>query len=353
MADTLRPMIDAWGFYDIDAEHYHSDPAPKPSLSSGCLATIISDTVAAAREGHPRLGPPKTDEEKIADREKKYDLGTVAHTLVLGVGREIVVIEEGDWKKKAAQEARKAAFEEGKTPCLIGTYEKAQAMRAALFQQLADLPEERDTFLPDVGVAEQAGFWQEQTPLGKMWGRALYDWRSTGTGRVVVRDYKTYGGQHGADPEGFVRGLMSAGRDVQDPWYSRGAAAIVSQQTGEQLTWEDVDFKFVVQDPNPPYLVAVVALDDRRWSFERSQWAIDRWAAAAGAGIWRGFSPITHYVAPPAYARIQWEDRMAREYEAEQALASEGRPALQLQDPEVYRVPDPEEIVGEPEEMAA
>ena len=40
-------------------------------------------------------------------------------------------------------------------------------------------------------------------------------------------------------------------------------------------------------------LPGVVALDDRRWSFERSQWAIDRWAAAAGAGIWRGFSPIT------------------------------------------------------------
>jgi hypothetical protein len=342
------PRIDGWGFYDIDAEHYHSDPAPRPSMSSGLLATVISQTVAAAKETHPRLGPPKTEEDLQADREKKYDLGTVAHTLVLGVGREIVVIDEPDWKKKTAQEARKAAFVEGKTPCLIATYEKAEAMRDALMLQLADMPDERDTFAEGKGVAEQAGFWQEQTPLGRMWGRALYDWRSTDSGRLIVRDYKTYGGQNGADPDGFIKGLIAGGRDIQDPWYSRGAAAIVGQQTGEQLTWEDVDFRFIVQDPNPPYLVAAVALDDRAWSSARCQWAIDRWAAAAGANLWRGFSPVTHYVPPPTWARIQWEERVLNEWEAEQSLLAEGRPALALKEPDAYRVPDPEQIQGEP-----
>ena len=32
----------------------------------------------------------------------------------------------------------------------------------------------------NAGISEQAGFWQEQTPLGKMWGRQLTDWRATG-----------------------------------------------------------------------------------------------------------------------------------------------------------------------------
>lgn len=356
MPDNQPPQIDRWGFFDIDAEHYHADPAPRPSMSSGLLATIVTETLATAKESHPRLGPQKTDEEKQAEREKKYDLGTVAHTLVLGVGREIVVIEEADWKKKAAQEARKAAFDAGKTPCLIGTYEKAEAMRDALFLQLADMPEERETFT-DVGAAEQAGFWQEQTPLGKMWGRALYDWRDTRPGKLIVRDYKTYGGQHGADPDGFVKGLIAGGRDVQDPWYSRGAAAIIGEQLGETIPWDAIDFKFIVQDPNPPYLVSVVALHDRRWSSERCQWAIDRWAAGAGSSLWRGFSPVVHMVPPPTWARIQWDERMVREFEAEQELAAAGRPHLALKDPEEYRVPNPDDIAAdvdaEPEQVAA
>lgn len=345
MTTAAAPVTD-WGLYEMDAEAYHADPAPKPSLSSGCIATIVSETLAAAREGHPRLGPPKSDEDKLAEREKKYDLGTVAHTLVLGEGREIVVIDAADWRKKDAQEARKDAFEQGKTPCLIGTYEKAQAMRQALFEQLADMPEEHDTFT-EIGLSERAGFWQEQTPMGRMWGRILIDWHSTANGRLVIRDYKTYGGQFGADPDGFVRGLMGMGKDVQDPWYSKGLAAIVGKQAGEEIPWDAVDFKFIVQDPNPPYLVAVVALHDRQWSFERCQWAIDRWAAAAGANLFRGFVPTTHFVPPPTYARIKWDERMTREWEGEQEMLEKGRPALALKDPEEYRVPNPEDIDAE------
>lgn len=349
------PVVDParWAFYEMDAEHYHSDPAPKPSMSAGMLSTIVAQTVATAKEEHPRLGAPKTEEELKKAREKKYDLGTVAHTLVLGVGREIVVIEEDDWKKKVAQTARDEAFAAGKTPCLVKTYEQALAMREALMNQLADLPEERETFVAGEGVAEQPGFWQEQTQVGKFWGRCLPDWRTTKSGQIVVRDYKTYGGQNGADPTGFVKGLISSGRDVQDPWYSRGVAAILGQETKQLIPWEEVDFRFVVQDPEPPYQVAIVALDDRRWSGERCRWAIDRWAAAAGAGLWRGHAPITHYVQVPTWARIQWEERMLAEFEAEQAIGEDGRPALSLRDPEEYRAPNPNEIKGSDDDVAS
>lgn len=328
MSDQPTPAIEGWGFYDIDAEHYHADPAPRPSLSSGLLATIITGTLAEARQSHPRLTP--SDEPE--DDNKKFDIGTVAHTLVLGKGREIDVVDADAWTTKAAKEARAASKAAGRSPVLARQYEQAEAMRTALFEQLADLPDEHDTFSPDHGVAEQAGFWQEQTPLGKMWGRALYDWRATG--RLAIRDYKTYAGQLGADPDGFVKGLIGQGKDVQDPWYSRGFAAIA----GEGATWQDVDFKFIVQDSNPPYLVAVVALNDRAWSNERCQWALDRWAAAAGSNLWRGFVPETHYVDPPSWAKSAWEQRMLREWEGEQRMLDTGRPALALREPDAYRV---------------
>ena len=301
--------ITAPGFYDIDAEAYHADPAPKPSLSSGLLARVVSETVAAAHESHPRLNPPEPDEEE-AD-EKRFDLGTVAHTLVLGRGRQIVPVDAKDWRGKDAKQARADARELGSTAVLLHQYERAMAMREALFHQLADIPSEQDTFCEDVGVAEQAAFWQQPTPMGQMWCRSLIDWRRTD--RLVIRDYKTWAGEKGADPDGFVQGLLRTGKDVQDPFHSTGLAAL-----HDGAEWEDVDFAFIVQDPSPPYLVSVVKLDDRRWHYERMRWAIDRWAAAAAANLWRGFVPETHYVTPPAWAKIQWEQRMLREFEGEQ-----------------------------------
>jgi hypothetical protein len=328
---SAPPAVTGWGFLDIDAEDYHADPAPRPSLSSGLLAKIVTGTIAEAKESHPRLTPREEGE----DDNKKFDIGTVAHTLVLGKGREIDVIDAEAWTKKADQEARKASKAAGRTPVLAKQFEQATAMRTALFEQLADMKGEQDTFSPEQGVAEQAGFWQEMTPLGKMWGRALYDWRATG--RLVIRDYKTYAGQLGADPDGFIKGLISTGKDVQDPWYSRGYAAIAGFEAGEDIPWDAVDFKFIVQDPNPPYLVCVVALNDRHWSFERSQWAIDRWAAAAGANLWRGFVPTVHYVDPPVWAKTAWEQRMLREWEGEQQMLEQGMPALALKEPDAYR----------------
>lgn len=332
---TSPPAITGWGFVEIDAEDYHADPAPRPSISSGLLATVVTKTLSKAKEGHPRLTPT----DKPEDDNKKFDIGTVAHTLVLGKGREIDVIDAEAWTKKADQEARKASKAAGRSPVLAKHFEQATAMRVALFEQLADIKGEEDTFSPDHGVAEQAGFWQEQTPLGKMWGRALYDWRATG--RLAIRDYKTYAGELGADPDGFIKGLISTGKDVQDPWYSRGYAAIAGLEAGETIPWDAVDFKFVVQDPNPPYNVVVVALNDRQWSFERSQWALDRWAAAAGANLWRGFVPAIHYVDPAPWAKTQWEQRMLREWEGEQRMLADGMPALALKEPDAYRAEQP------------
>lgn len=341
------------GFHDMPAVDYHRDPAPKPSMSSGFLAQIVTKTVAAAREGHPRLNPNYQEVDN-----KQFDLGSVAHTLVLGKGDAIEILDFKDYKTKAAQEARAGAIEEGRQPVLLSVYENAEAMRDALFLQLADMPDERESFLPEFGVAEVPAFAQMPVHINgaerRLWGRCLPDWRAT-HGDLRIRDYKTYAGQLGADPGKFIRGLIETGKDIQDPWYCSVVAAVLSAGGPDQVAWEEIDFKFIVQDPKPPYLVSVVALDDRRWSYERMHWAVDMWGASAGAQLFRGFAPVTHYVPVPTYARIAWEQRMMDTFEAEQTLADDGRPALQLQDPAAYEAPNPDQIqgddTGEPEEV--
>jgi hypothetical protein len=65
----------------ISADAYHADPAPAPSLSSSIAKTILHQTPRHAWFEHPRLNPnfePKDD--------SKFDLGSVAHELLLGKG---------------------------------------------------------------------------------------------------------------------------------------------------------------------------------------------------------------------------------------------------------------------------
>jgi hypothetical protein len=300
------------GFYVIDEAAYHADPAPKPSLSSSIVTKIVTETLADAKQAHPRLTPPDPDDD---DDNKKFDLGSVAHTLLLGKGATIAVCDYKDWRTKAAQEDRKAALAAGKQPCLLSVFEKAEAMAAAARQQLADDPENFDAFTD--GVPEQMALWQEDTQHGKMWCRALLDWRMADNRRIY--DYKTFA--PGADPERFVTYLAREGRDIQDPFYARGVAAI------EGCDWREVAFRFVVQGTDPPYALSVIQLDDgsREWANDRVEWAIRRWADAAKTGRYRGYVPRTYHVGIPTWAAMNWDDKVAAAAAADALLA--GQPA--------------------------
>jgi hypothetical protein len=304
------PDITAPGFYEIEADAYHADPAPKPSLNATVITKIVTETLADAKQAHPRLTPREPDEEE-EDDNKKFDLGSVAHELLLGRGSGIQVLDFDDYRKGDAQKARKEAIANGLQPCLRKLYEKAEEMVAAARLQLADDPENEDAFTN--GRPELVALWQEQTQHGKMWGRAMIDWLMNDRRRVY--DYKTF--KPGADPENFAKYLAREGRDVQDPWYSRGVAAI------EGVDWREIDFRFVVQGTEPPYMLSVVQLDpgSREWSNDRVEWALRKWADAARFGRYRGYVPRTNIVSLPTWAAMDWEQRVQTDQLAEQMLA--------------------------------
>ncbi|AYJ85755.1 hypothetical protein D3Y57_06950 [Sphingomonas paeninsulae] len=287
--------IESPGFYEMRPERYHADPCKRPSLSSGIISTIITDTVADAAYKHPRLNPEIENDDKTA-----YDLGSVAHELLLGRGAGIVVIEADNWTKNDTKAQREAAIEANKQPCLRKVYDQAEAMVKAARIQLADDPENRDAFVE--GVAEQVAIAQLPTAQGKLWCRSMLDWRMTDAPRIY--DYKTFA--PGPDPDGFVKYLFREGRDVQDPFYSMILAEI------EGCAWNDVEFRYVVQNPKPPYVLAVIELDEqaRQFAKQRVEWAMERWAKDGRAGKWSSYRPRTHYVAAPAYAFTAWDAKM-------------------------------------------
>lgn len=309
-------LVQGPGYYTMGEEQYHADPAPKPSLSASIATILITDTPADARYAHKRLTPtaslPPHEQEmrRKKDEEKTFDQGNVSHMLLLGQEEAIEVLPFDNWMTKAAKEARTEAFENGLQPCLERVFDIGASMSTAARRQLADDPENFDAFDPTAGDSELTVLWQEQTAPGKMWMRAKMDRLMKCRRRIY--DYKTFA--PGAEPDGFVKYLFREGRDIQDPFYSRGVASV------EGVAWDQVTFKWIVQCPKPPYILSTIELmhdadvpEDQRmegshrsFSAERAQWAIDEWARCASTGEWLGYVPRTHLAAAPGYAQAAW-----------------------------------------------
>lgn len=309
MTITLRtgPVTEA-GYYYLPEEVYHDDPAPKPSTSAGLLSVMVNETAADAYAAHPRLNPSEEDDDNA-----KYDLGTVAHTMLLNEGKEIVVLDAADYRKKDTQVARDEAISAGKQPCLVGIYEKAEAMTAAARQQLADDKSNFDAFTN--GTPEVSGFARIQTENGKIWARNRMDWLMDDKQRIY--DYKTWA--MNPEPEAFIKYLIREGRDIQAPHYAAVCAAIESAETAEDIDWDAFTFRFVVQHNKPPYTLSVIEYDSRmaQFSFDRWKWAIEKWARCGRAGKFPGYAPTTHYVSAPAWAEQAWLARIEQDAAAE------------------------------------
>jgi hypothetical protein len=193
-------LITAPGLYVMSEAWYHSDPCEVPSLSCSLAKYALpmgsgSGTARHLWQNHPRLNPPDPAE---ADDSHRFDLGSVFHTLILGKGEQIVVIEASDWRTKAAKEAREAAIKANCQPVLAEQMKRAEAMVAAARPQIAmreDLAYAMSSGMPEVVLV-----WIEETPAGGVWCRCKLDWLPT-DGRIFP-DWKSTGASAGPDEYG-------------------------------------------------------------------------------------------------------------------------------------------------------
>jgi hypothetical protein len=111
------------GISDAD---YRSDPTPTPSLTQSLVKILIERSPQHAWEQSPRLNP-----QFEYDDDTKYDIGNVAHRLVLGRGKEIEVVDFADWRTKASQEARETAADAGKIAVLRHQFDQSADMAAS------------------------------------------------------------------------------------------------------------------------------------------------------------------------------------------------------------------------------
>jgi hypothetical protein len=270
MPDPFR--ITAPGIYpDIASADYFADPCPAPSLTQSVAKVLLDRSPLHAWHAHPRLNP-----DYRHDDDTKFDVGNIAHSLMLGRGKQITVLDFDNWRTKAAKEAREAAAADGSLAVLRKHFTKADRMVRAAREQM-ELRGLAKLFDGRHGRGEICLAWQE----GDIWLRQLVDWLSTD--QRIFCDFKTT--DMSAAPYGLSRMMVSAGWPIQAAMAERGLDVLDPEGAGRRT------FLFVVQEADAPYGLNVVEVGEAALTMGRKmiEMAVAIWRDCLQRDRWPGY----------------------------------------------------------------
>lgn len=264
-------MITKPGIYDIAELDYHRDPIEGGSFSSTMAKQILKSPA------HLRsfLDAPRV--EKAA-----FDFGHIVHAGVLGVGLEVEVLDFPDYKTKAAQDAKKAAYAAGKVPVIERDYATARAAIKAVKEHSIAGP-----LFAGPGTPESSAFAID--PDTGLWLRGRFDFTTPGDFLV---DLKT---TVDGEPNSFERGGRRLGYDVQQEFYKH----VYRLATGR----DPEGFAFVTVEKTAPHLVDVhMPTDWAELGASRVRRALDLYAECVKSGDWPGRPPVINRTPSPLWA---------------------------------------------------
>lgn len=274
----MSHMLSEPGFWELEADDYHQDPAPAPSLSQSIGKDLLEFCPRVAWWKHPRLNP-----QFVPEDETKFDLGTVSHRLFLGKGKPFRAVDAPSWQGKQAQMLRDAYRQAGFVPILVHQHDNCMAMLDALRKQLPSIEGGEFAFNPQFGDIELCAL--SLDPVG-CWGRSLIDFYGgkVPTG-VVCWDYKTTSGS--ANPAGLRTQFNRLGWAFQAAFQERLITTLKPALAGK------IAFKFLVQGNEEPYLCSVVEPDAEARTIAHKQVAaaFAIWKACLGGTLYRGAWP--------------------------------------------------------------
>jgi len=289
------------GVLDVD---YRMDPCPIASLTQSAVKTLIERSPLHAWTECPRLNP-----HYEADDDTKFDIGNVAHRLILGRGKEIEVVQFADWRKKEATDARKAAAAAGKIAVLEHQFNQASDMASAAWLQLHK-HEDKDAFTE--GAAEVMIAWEEDG----IWFRSLIDWLSDDL--CTVDDYKTTG--MSVAPHVIGLRAEAAGWNVQAAFIERGLNAVHPESAGRRR------YRFIAQETDKPNALTVMHMDEHWMTMGRKK--VD-----VGVGLWRHAITTNKWpcypnrsIVPeyPGFKETKWLEREVNEFSPDTSLIMAG-----------------------------
>ena len=275
---------------------YHADPVEGGSLSStGARAMLPPSAPAKFRYEQLHPSPPKAE----------FDLGHAAHHMILGTGPELVIIDALDYKKKDAQDAKKAAHAAGQVPLLPWQYDLVEDMAAALRND----PVAGPLLRPSKGRVELTLVWRDVQTGVMLRARVDFARPEIGTDVVYIVDYKT---AKSSEPSAIERMIYDRGYHQQMDFYCDGA-----MESG--LTHSPVPL-LVVQEKTPPYIVTVTAITKTAldWGSVLNRAAINLYSRCLATDTWPGYTTDIIASGVPGWAERSYEQALERrEYDIE------------------------------------
>ena len=281
-------------YFNVPVADYFQDACPVPSLTQSIAKVLLDRSASHAWQAHPRLNP-----NFVRDDPTKFDLGNLAHALLIGRGKSIAVIDADDWRTKAAKEAREAAAAEGKLGVLRHQYDRAAAMVERAREQL-DAAGMSDAFRD--GDGEVVIAWT----LGAEWARSMIDWLSPD--RRTVFDYKTTSAS--AAPHKLGAKMADDGWCLQAAFHSAGLDTLDPDNAGRRR------HIFVCQEAEEPFALSIAELSEPALTIGRKQAAAAAgiWARCMASGKWPGYPACPIVPEYPGWAELRWLDREMNEF---------------------------------------
>lgn len=294
---TLGPGI----HFNIPADVYFADPCERPSLTQSIAKIIVDRSPLHAWHAHPRLNP-----DYKSDDDTKFDVGNVAHAMMIGRGKKVVAIDFPDWRTNAAKEARAKAAEQGVIAVLGKHYALASRMVDAAREQLAIRGLEH-LFRDGNGEVVLAA--QEDD----IWLRQMVDW--------LTPDLRTFVDMKTTDmsvaPHALPRMMANAGWHVQAAMSERLLDVLDPEGAGRRR------FLFVAQETEPPYCLNVAEITEGALTIGRKQidHAVEIWRACMRSGRWPGYPLEVLTPTLPGYYESAWLEREIEHDERRREIA--------------------------------
>jgi hypothetical protein len=282
------------GIHRLEADDYHGDPAPAPSLSSTLAKAMLAQSPLHAWTISPRLNPNWQPNDS-----KTFDIGRAAHRAVLGAGSDYVEIPgdllgaNGAATTKAAKEFVAEARESGLTPLKAAEVEQIEAMRIRAAAKLSALGIDLDPARSEMAALAE---------IGGAWCRCMVD-NAPIDPRQPLYDFKT---TTDASPEAATRAVMNYGYDVQAAHYL---------DTWRAATGEDRVFRFIFQEKTAPFEVCVVELgsDSLMMASRKAARAREMWRNCLERDDWPGYPLGVFKVDMPSWFHERWLERESAE----------------------------------------
>jgi hypothetical protein len=223
-----------------------------PRLHQSTANTLLNQCPRAAWYYHADLG----GHEKPGSAATKR--GNVLDRMIFGVGPEIVVLDFGDYKSKAAQAARLEAEAAGKLPVLLEPYEKHRLFVEAVLHQLRE--EHGIEFKGESQVTLQWDARENGVPCEGRLDHLLF--QRLDPPRIMIWDLKTC---RDASEEAVARSIVKYGYHIQHAAYVEAASVLNPKAI--------VEMEFLFAETEAPFLVRRTPLAGTMKSLGEYQWA--------------------------------------------------------------------------------